>query len=237
MMFQRAAVAAATFRTHAIRSRGVIGVVQSSSFLMQNVGWATQQHYAMMSTTTSTTKASMDGGSDSSSTTTTIPPAPTSHHAHKPLIDAMGSIIYTETDEAPALATYSLYPVVSKIGALAKIDIIPCDISVAGRVLALFPDKLKIDQRVPDNLAYLGELAKTPEANIIKLPNISYVCTMPDKCRGWDDVSDGIVFWCFYTLLLTFLPASYGISNQKNIDTHIHPSRTLLLLLILLSTS
>ena len=64
-----------------------------------------------------------------------------------------------------------MYPAVKNIGALAGIDIVPCDISVAGRVLALFPDKLKPDQRVPDNLAYLGELAKTPEANIIKLPN------------------------------------------------------------------
>ncbi|KAL3907337.1 MAG: hypothetical protein SGARI_003586, partial [Bacillariaceae sp.] len=102
---------------------------------------------------------------------TEVPPAPTSGHPHKPLANAQGSIIYTETDEAPALATYSLYPAVNKIGALVGIDIIPCDISVAGRVLALFPEKLKPDQRVPDNLAYLGELAKTPEANIIKLPN------------------------------------------------------------------
>jgi isocitrate dehydrogenase len=108
-----------------------------------------------------------------STTSIEVPPPPTSHHVHTPVPNAQGSIIYTETDEAPALATYSLYPVVSKIGSLAKIDIIPCDISVAGRVLALFPEKLKPEQRVPDNLAYLGELAKTPEANIIKLPNIS----------------------------------------------------------------
>ena len=100
-----------------------------------------------------------------------IPPAPTSNHPHTKLPNAQASIIYTETDEAPALATYSLFPVVNKIGALADIDIIPCDISVSGRVLALFPEKLNPDQRVPDNLAYLGELAKTPEANIIKLPN------------------------------------------------------------------
>ncbi|KAL3898149.1 MAG: hypothetical protein SGARI_006745, partial [Bacillariaceae sp.] len=100
-----------------------------------------------------------------------VPPPPTSQHPHKALPNAQGRIIYTETDEAPALATYSLYPAVNKIGALAGIDIVPCDISVAGRVLALFPDKLKPKQRVPDNLAYLGDLAKTPEANIIKLPN------------------------------------------------------------------
>lgn len=69
-----------------------------------------------------------------------------------------------------------------QIGALADIDIIPCDISVAGRVLALFPEKLKEDQRVPDNLAYLGELAKTPEANIIKLPNISAPQNQLEDC-------------------------------------------------------
>ena len=100
-----------------------------------------------------------------------IPDAPTSNHKHTKLANAQASIIYTETDEAPALATYSLFPVVNKIGALADIDVIPCDISVSGRVLALFPEKLDPDQRVPDNLAYLGELAKTPDANIIKLPN------------------------------------------------------------------
>jgi isocitrate dehydrogenase len=65
---------------------------------------------------------------------------------------------------------------------LADIDMIPCDISVAGRVLALFPEKLKPDQRVPDNLAYLGELAKTPEANIIKLPNISAPLNQLQDC-------------------------------------------------------
>lgn len=103
-----------------------------------------------------------------------IPAAPTSNHPHTKLEHAQASIIYTETDEAPALATYSLFPVVNKIGALADIDIVPCDISVSGRVLALFPEKLDPDQRVPDNLAYLGELAKMPEANIIKLPNSEY---------------------------------------------------------------
>ncbi|KAI2499663.1 monomeric isocitrate dehydrogenase [Fragilaria crotonensis] len=67
-----------------------------------------------------------------------IPPPPTSHHHHTPLKSAQGSIIYTETDEAPALATYSLLPVISKFGAKAGLDIIPCDISVAGRVLPPF---------------------------------------------------------------------------------------------------
>jgi isocitrate dehydrogenase len=121
-----------------------------------------------------------------------IPPPPTSHHPHKSLPGAQGKIIYTETDEAPALATYSLYPAVNKIGSLAGIDIIPCDISVAGRVLALFPEKLKPSQRVPDNLAYLGALAKTPEANIIKLPNISAPLNQLEDCiaelrsKGYD---------------------------------------------------
>jgi len=114
--------------------------------------------------------------------TVDVPAPPTSNHTYKPLSGAQGKIIYTETDEAPALATYSLYPVVSKIGALADIDVVPCDISVAGRVLALFPEKLKEDQRVPNNLAYLGELAKTPEANIIKLPNISAPLNQLEDC-------------------------------------------------------
>jgi len=121
-----------------------------------------------------------------------IPAAPTSNHPHTKLENAQASIIYTETDEAPALATYSLFPVVNKIGALADIDIVPCDISVSGRVLALFPEKLDPDQRVPDNLAYLGELAKTPEANIIKLPNISAPLNQLEDCiaelrsKGYD---------------------------------------------------
>jgi len=120
------------------------------------------------------------------------PSAPTSNHAYSKLPEAQGSIIYTETDEAPALATYSLFPVVNKIGALANIDIIPCDISLSGRVLALFPEKLEPNQRVPDNLAYLGELAKTPDANIIKLPNISAPLNQLEDCiaelrsKGYD---------------------------------------------------
>jgi len=121
-----------------------------------------------------------------------IPPAPTSNHPHTKLPNAQASIIYTETDEAPALATYSLFPVVKKIGALAHIDVIPCDISVSGRVLALFPEHLKPEQRVPDNLAYLGKLAKTPDANIIKLPNISAPLNQLEDCinelrsKGYD---------------------------------------------------
>jgi len=102
-----------------------------------------------------------------------IPAPPTSHHVHRPLEGAKGSIVYTETDEAPALATYSLLPVIAKFGGLAGVDVVPCDISVAGRVLATFPEKLNPGQLVPDNLAYLGDLCKTPEANIVKLPNVS----------------------------------------------------------------
>jgi isocitrate dehydrogenase len=82
-------------------------------------------------------------------------------------------IIYTLTDEAPALATYSLLPVVQAFARTAGISVETRDISLAGRVLASFPDALTAQQQQKDDLAELGELAKTPEANIIKLPNIS----------------------------------------------------------------
>ncbi len=82
-------------------------------------------------------------------------------------------IVYTLTDEAPALATASLLPIVRAFAAAADIDIEIRDISLAGRILAQFPDRLNGDQRVADALAELGELAHQPEANIIKLPNIS----------------------------------------------------------------
>jgi isocitrate dehydrogenase len=82
-------------------------------------------------------------------------------------------IIYTRVDEAPALATFSLLPIVGAFTAAADIGVETRDISLAGRILARFPERLTEAQRVPDDLAYLGELAKTPEANIIKLPNIS----------------------------------------------------------------
>jgi isocitrate dehydrogenase len=82
-------------------------------------------------------------------------------------------IIYTKTDEAPALATYSLLPIVKAFAATANIQIETKDISLAGRILANFPENLRPDQRVEDALAELGELCKKPEANIIKLPNIS----------------------------------------------------------------
>ena len=82
-------------------------------------------------------------------------------------------IIYTETDEAPALATYSLLPIVQAFTRAAGIEVETRDISLAGRIIATFADQLKPEQRQSDALAELGELAKTPAANIIKLPNIS----------------------------------------------------------------
>lgn len=82
-------------------------------------------------------------------------------------------IIYTITDEAPALATQSLLPIIKAFTASSGIDVETRDISLAGRIIANFPDYLTEEQRIGDDLAELGELAKTPEANIIKLPNIS----------------------------------------------------------------
>ena len=85
----------------------------------------------------------------------------------------MGKIIYTLTDEAPLLATYSFLPVIEAFASTAGVDVETRDISLAGRTVAAFSDLLPEDQREADALAELGELATTPEANIIKLPNIS----------------------------------------------------------------
>lgn len=85
----------------------------------------------------------------------------------------IAKIIYTETDEAPALATYSLLPIVQAFSAAAGIAVETRDISLSGRIIANFPDFLNSEQRIGDALAELGELANQPEANIIKLPNIS----------------------------------------------------------------
>ncbi len=82
-------------------------------------------------------------------------------------------IYWTKVDEAPALATYSLLPIVQAFTGIAGIGVETRDISLAGRILANFPENLTADQRQPDDLAQLGEMAKTPEVNIIKLPNIS----------------------------------------------------------------
>lgn len=83
------------------------------------------------------------------------------------------TIIYTITDEAPALATYSLLPIIRAFTSSSDINVETRDISLAGRIIANFPDYLTEEQRIGDALTELGELAKTPEANIIKLPNIS----------------------------------------------------------------
>ncbi|MFQ5354683.1 MAG: NADP-dependent isocitrate dehydrogenase, partial [Thermodesulfobacteriota bacterium] len=82
-------------------------------------------------------------------------------------------IFWTKTDEAPALATYSLLPIIQAFTKGTGIEVEASDISLAGRICANFPENLTESQRVPDELAALGELAKTPEANIVKLPNIS----------------------------------------------------------------
>ncbi|MCZ0985591.1 NADP-dependent isocitrate dehydrogenase [Streptomyces diastatochromogenes] len=83
------------------------------------------------------------------------------------------TIFYTYTDEAPALATHSFLPVIQAYASQAGVAVDTRDISLAGRIIAHFPEYLNEDQRIPDALAELGELAKTPEANIVKLPNIS----------------------------------------------------------------
>ena len=85
----------------------------------------------------------------------------------------MSTIIYTKTDEAPALATYSLLPIIQAFTSPSGIQVETRDISLAGRIIANFPDYLTEEQKISDALAELGELAQTPEANIIKLPNIS----------------------------------------------------------------
>jgi isocitrate dehydrogenase len=89
------------------------------------------------------------------------------------MTDRTSKIIYTFTDEAPALATYSLLPIVKAFADAANVAVETRDISLAGRIIANFPENLTETQRQPDALAQLGELAQTPEANIIKLPNIS----------------------------------------------------------------
>ena len=85
----------------------------------------------------------------------------------------MKSIVYTKTDEAPFLATHSLLPIIKRFCASSAVEFVLKDISLAGRILAAFPERLSKEQQVEDALAELGKLATTPEANIIKLPNIS----------------------------------------------------------------
>src|ERR1700710_1052306 len=88
-------------------------------------------------------------------------------------MSASPTIIYTKTDEAPALATYSFLPIVQAFTKHAGVAVVTRDISLAGRILAQFPEALTPGQRVDDVLAELGTLATQPQANIIKLPNIS----------------------------------------------------------------
>ncbi|WP_296620543.1 NADP-dependent isocitrate dehydrogenase [Marivirga sp.] len=82
-------------------------------------------------------------------------------------------ILYTKTDEAPALATYSFLPIIKAFTDSAGVAVETRDISLAGRIISQFPERLKPEQQINDDLAELGEIAKTPEANIVKLPNIS----------------------------------------------------------------
>ncbi|MBX2851176.1 MAG: NADP-dependent isocitrate dehydrogenase [Phycisphaeraceae bacterium] len=92
------------------------------------------------------------------------------------------TIVYTKTDEAPALATYSLLPIIRSFVASAGIEMVIKDISLAARILAQFPDRLTAEQKTPDALAELGDLCKTAEANVIKLPNIS--ASIPQLCAA-----------------------------------------------------
>ena len=86
---------------------------------------------------------------------------------------ANSKIVWTKIDEAPALATYALLPIVQAYTRGTGIDVEASDISLSGRIIANFPEKLTAAQKLPDALAALGDLAKSPTANIIKLPNIS----------------------------------------------------------------
>lgn len=94
----------------------------------------------------------------------------------------MSKIIWTKIDEAPALATYSLYPIVKKFAQIGGVDVELRDISLAGRVIATFPEYLNDDQKIDDELAYLGTVVKQADGNIIKLPNISASITQLKEC-------------------------------------------------------
>ena len=86
---------------------------------------------------------------------------------------ASEKILWTKIDEAPALATYSLLPIVQAFSGVAGVSVESRDISLAGRILCHFPERLTADQKIDDELGKLGALAQTPDANIIKLPNVS----------------------------------------------------------------
>ncbi|BCV36346.1 MULTISPECIES: NADP-dependent isocitrate dehydrogenase [Shewanella] len=108
------------------------------------------------------------------------------------MTDKTPTIIYTQTDEAPALATLSLLPIIKTFTQAADINVETRDISLSGRVIAAFPERLTEAQRIGDHLAELGELATQPEANIIKLPNISasipqlQACIKELQAKGYD---------------------------------------------------
>ncbi|MEH6467488.1 MAG: NADP-dependent isocitrate dehydrogenase, partial [Porticoccus sp.] len=89
------------------------------------------------------------------------------------MADQKSKIIYTITDEAPALATYSLLPIINIFTEAAGVEVETSDISLAARIIATFPENLTDDQKAPDTLKELGELTQSPNANIIKLPNVS----------------------------------------------------------------
>jgi len=94
----------------------------------------------------------------------------------------MAKIIWSKIDEAPALATYSFFPIVKKFCAAGGVDVELSDISLAGRVISTFPEKLTDTQKMDDELAKLGEVVKTPGGNVIKLPNISASITQLKEC-------------------------------------------------------
>ena len=94
----------------------------------------------------------------------------------------IAEVQWTYTDEAPMLATYSFYPIVKAFTKSSGVNVTLKDISVAGRLISQFPDLLTEEQRIPDILAELGELAKTPAANIIKLPNVSASVPQLKEC-------------------------------------------------------
>lgn len=94
----------------------------------------------------------------------------------------MSKIIWSKIDEAPALATYSLLPIVNAFTQAAGVEVETRDISLAGRVIATFPEFLTDDQKIADELAYLGEVVQQPDGNIIKLPNISASVPQLKEC-------------------------------------------------------
>ena len=132
-------------------------------------------------------------------------------------------IIYTITDEAPALATYSLLPIIQAYTASSGINVETRDISLAGRILANFPKYLTEDQRIDDALTELGELAKTPEANIIKLPNIS--ASIPQLEAGYQRITSKRLMTYLTTLqsLKTKQKQSIKLTYSKVLGSAVNP--------------